>query len=156
MLISANRNLPDYARYGYPVLRDAIGPIRPTGGYPRLCWEHRLTICWRCPPRYPFLPADLLEQLWQMLQSSRADLVYARAGSEPAYSAICLMRRTVLDSLTERLASQELRLGSWYAAINAIPVDLPLAASAISIRPMIWPIWRRACPVPKRSRWLAS
>ncbi len=126
VLISANRNLPDYARYGYPVLRDVYpGQSGPLAGIHAALLGTPADYLLAVPCDIPFLPADLLEQLWQMLQSSRADLVYARAGSEPAYSAICLMRRTVLDSLTERLASQELRLGSWYAAINAIPVDLP-------------------------------
>ncbi|MDR3387661.1 MAG: cyclic pyranopterin monophosphate synthase MoaC [Rudaea sp.] len=126
LLISANRNLPDYARYGYPVLRDVYpGQSGPLAGIHAALLGTPVEYLLAVPCDIPFLPADLLEKLWQAMQSSHANLVYARAGAEPAYSAICLMRRTVLDSLTERLASQELRLGSWYAAVNGIPVDLP-------------------------------
>ncbi len=129
VLISANRNLPEYARYGYPVLRDAYpsqsGQSGPLAGIHAALLSTTADYLLALPCDIPLLPTDLLEQLWQALQSNHADLVYARAGTEPAHSAICLMRRSVLDSLTERLASQQLRLGAWYAAINAIAVDMP-------------------------------
>lgn len=129
ILVSANRNLPDYARYGYPVLRDVYpGQSGPLAGIHAALLGTPTEYLLAVPCDIPFLPQDLVDQLWQTLQNSQADLVYARCGSDPAYTAVSLMRRSVLDSITERLASQELRLGSWYAAINAMPVDFPVGS----------------------------
>lgn len=126
ILISANRSLPDYARYGCPVLRDVYpGPSGPLAGIHAALLGTPAEYLLVVPCDIPLLPDDFVEQLWQVMQNNRTDLVYARCGTEPAYSAVCLMRRSVLDSVTERLTRQELRLGSWYAEINGMPVDLP-------------------------------
>ncbi len=124
--ISANRHLDAYAAHGCTVVRD----IRPELSGPlagiQAAWlatpaDYLLAL----PCDIPYLPADLLERMWQDLQDFNAELVYARASDTQSHSAICLMRRTVLPELTRRLDNQQLRLVDWYTALGAVAVDFP-------------------------------
>ncbi len=126
VLVSANRNLADYARYGYPVLRDVYpGQVGALAGIHAALMATPSEYLLAVPCDIPFLPHDLLEKLFVAMQSGNTDVVFARSGSELPYTAVCLIRHRALAGLTERLASQEYRLGGWYAAINALPVDFP-------------------------------
>lgn len=126
LMLSANQNLADYARYGYPVLRDVYpGQVGALAGVHAALLATPAEYLLAVPCDIPFLPHNLLENLYATLQRTQADVVFARAGNDPAYSAVCLMRHRVMDGVTERLASQEYRLGAWYAAVNALPVDFP-------------------------------
>lgn len=126
IMISANRNLPAYAQSGYPVLTDAgSGHAGPLAGIYTALQNTQAEYLLVVPCDMPLLPRDVLARLWHALQSHQAELAYAHAGAEPAHSVICLMRRSVCDGLAKRLANQELRLGAWYTALQAIPVDFP-------------------------------
>ena len=126
IMISANRNLPAYAQSGYPVLSDAgPAPSGPLSGIYTALQNTPAEYLLVVPCDMPLLPPDVLERLWQALQSNQAELAYAHSGSAPAHSVVCLMRRSVCDGLAKRLANQALRLGAWYTALQAIPVDFP-------------------------------
>ena len=126
--ISANRNQAEYAHYGYPVLAD-LNPVQagPLAGIHAALQGSLAEYVLAVPCDLPMLPDDLVARLWQALQAHDADVAYARAGDNPAFSAVCLMHRRVLPGLAQRLDQQARRLGEWYRELKSVGVDFSSA-----------------------------
>jgi molybdenum cofactor biosynthesis protein MoaC/molybdenum cofactor guanylyltransferase len=123
IIISANRNLPDYARYGYAVLRD-VYPSNPgpLAGIHSAFLASPAEMLLVLPCDLPFVPHDLLLQLRGALANSSADAAVAKTVDGRIHPTICLLRRSVLPSLLEHLSSNRLKMLDWLASINAVPV----------------------------------
>ena len=122
VFVSANRHLEQYEALGVPVVRDRLADYQgPLAGI-----EAGLSIC---PTAYmavfpcdaPLLDSRLLVSLYQMLERTNANIVYAtsRHGSdtypEPTFA---LIRTYMLGELRTFLDSGRRKLLDWYQSTD--------------------------------------
>ncbi|MCX7628423.1 MAG: molybdenum cofactor guanylyltransferase [Methylophilaceae bacterium] len=118
LLINANRNLEDYAHYGYRVVPDAVaGYAGPLAGLQRGLSEAAHPLVVTAPCDSPYLPADLVTRLHAALEAKQADLAVAVAQGrqQPVF---CLCRRTLLPHLTAFLDNGGRKIDAWYATLE--------------------------------------
>ncbi len=123
ILISANRHIEQYERYGYKVLIDQYNDFRgPLAGISRgmeNCEsEYLLTV----PCDGPLLPTDLAQRMLDNLQTHkvRAALVFDGRYKQPTYN---LLHRSLLDKINHSLQHNEHKLGKWLMDNGAVKVD---------------------------------
>lgn len=130
MLINANRNVEEYARFGARVISDEIaGFAGPLAGFERGLAHASGALVATVPCDSPFLPADLVARLRAGLEGARADLAVAKTG-EQAHPVFCLMRRSVHASLRDFLASGQRKIDRWYSALAVVEVAFDDEADA--------------------------
>lgn len=122
ILISANRNLSAYARWGYPVLLD----LEPDGGplYGVLrgleTAHHPLLACTPCDT--PHIPADLAQRLRDALLL-RENAVLAVAAWRGRVHRLCfLCRRSIVAQLRAFLEGGGRRVQEWQQTLVAVEV----------------------------------
>ena len=137
ILVNANRNPGDYARFGHRVIADEIpGFAGPLAGFERGLAHASGDLVATVPCDSPFLPADLVARLRAELERAGADLAVAKTGDQP-HPVFCLMRRGVHASLAQFLASGQRKIDKWYAALAVVEVafdDEPDAFANINTR----------------------
>jgi molybdopterin-guanine dinucleotide biosynthesis protein A len=113
LLISANRNLTDYAVYGRPLVSDEqagfAGPLAGVLSALRRCsTDWVLTV----PCDGPLLPDDLAERLIAALVSEGARVAVASDGTavQPVYA---LLPVSLVQSLEDYVAAGRRRVGEW-------------------------------------------
>ena len=123
LLISANRNLPDYTALGGKVVTDDIpGYAGPLAGLHAALGATRTSWLATCPCDSPFLPPDLVATLAAALARSHAPLAVVRTAEGPQ-PVFMLCRRDLRDSLGTFLAGGGRRIRSWQDAQGALQVD---------------------------------
>jgi molybdenum cofactor guanylyltransferase len=123
ILINANREIATYEAFGLPVLQDEnaefIGPLAGFSlGLQHAKHEFVLTV----PCDSPLLPLNLVERLYSGMAASRMDIAVASSDGD-TNPVFCLMKKNVLPSLTEYIASGELKVSSWQKSQKYIEVD---------------------------------
>lgn len=124
VLISANRNIARYARYGVPVVRDPYPDFPgPLAGIASLMAATQTTWLLISPCDSPHLPATLGPRLWQALATAGADIAVAHDGvrMEPMFAL--LQCRTLRPKLETALAEGERKVARWYAGQRTLCVD---------------------------------
>ncbi len=122
LLINANRNSDEYARFGHRVIADEIaGFAGPLAGFERGLAHARGALVATVPCDSPFLPRDLVARLRTALEGGGAQLAVAKTGAQ-AHPVFCLMRRDVHASLADFLASGQRKIDRWYAALCVVEV----------------------------------
>jgi molybdopterin-guanine dinucleotide biosynthesis protein A len=130
ILINANRNVDDYARFGHRVVADEIeGFAGPLAGFERGLAHARHELVVTAPCDSPFLPVDLVERLRAALIREGAQLAVAKTGDQP-HPVFSLMRRDVHASLRDFLASGQRKIDKWYAALRVVEVAFDDEADA--------------------------
>jgi molybdopterin-guanine dinucleotide biosynthesis protein A len=128
LIVNANQNLETYARLGYRVVPDAVGGYAgPLAGLHAglTAASHPLVITVPCDS--PFLPADLVVRLRKALPSH--DLAVAKTGDQP-HPVFSLVRRSVLDHLTQFLSAGGRKIDAWYASLRVVEVAFDDEADA--------------------------
>ena len=137
IIINANQNHEEYKTFGVRVVSDAIGGYAgPLAGLHAGLSVSKRPFLASVPCDSPFLPADLIERLYQRIDETGAELAVAKTGEQP-HPVFSLMRRGVLDHLTEFLKSGGRKIDAWYASLNVVEVafdDEPEAFSNINTR----------------------
>jgi molybdopterin-guanine dinucleotide biosynthesis protein A len=132
VLINANQNLEQYARFGYRVIPDKIGGFAgPLAGLHRGLAEAQYELVATVPCDSPFLPEDLVERLHKELTAAKAQLAVAKTFTQ-AHPVFCLCRRDVLDHLSEFLNSGGRKIDAWYATLKVAEVPFDAQAEAFS------------------------
>jgi molybdenum cofactor guanylyltransferase len=132
VLINANQNPEQYARYGYRVIPDEIGGFAgPLAGLHRALAEAQHGLVATVPCDSPFLPLDLVKRLYYSLTSSQSQLAVAKTFDQP-HPVFCLCRRDVLDHLSEFLKSGGRKIDAWYATLKMVEVPFDDQAGAFS------------------------
>jgi molybdopterin-guanine dinucleotide biosynthesis protein A len=130
LLINANRNPDDYARFGHRVIADEIpGFAGPLAGFERGLAHASGDLVATVPCDSPFLPADLVSRLRAALESADAQLAVARTGDQP-HPVFCLMRRDVLPSLQRFLGAGQRKIDRWYGELRVAEVAFDDEADA--------------------------
>ena len=132
VLINANQNLEQYARFGYRVIPDQIGGFAgPLAGLHRGLAEAQHELVATVPCDSPFLPEDLVERLHKGLTAAKAQLAVAKTFTQ-AHPVFCLCRRDVLGHLSEFLNSGGRKIDAWYANLKVVEVPFDAQAEAFS------------------------
>jgi molybdopterin-guanine dinucleotide biosynthesis protein A len=130
LLINANRNPGDYARFGHRVIADEIpGFAGPLAGFERGLAHARGELVVTAPCDSPFLPVDLVARLRERLESAHAQLAVAKTGTQ-LHPVFCLMRRDVLGSLQAFLGSGQRKIDKWYGELRVEEVAFDDEADA--------------------------
>lgn len=148
VIINANQNHEEYKTFGVRVVSDAIGGFAgPLAGLHAGLSVSKRPFLASVPCDSPFLPADLIERLYQRIDESGAELAVAKTGDQP-HPVFSLMRRTVLDHLADFLKGGGRKIDAWYATLNVVEVafdDEPDAFSNINTREELQ-TWENAPP----------
>jgi len=125
--ISANRNLPRYANYGYPVITDETPEFAgPLAGFLAGLKDCRTPYLLTSPCDSPLLPLDLGTRLAERLQETNADLVYASTeeptGAILSQPVFCLMQSSLAESLHNFLNQGDFKIGRWLKTLRTSTV----------------------------------
>jgi molybdopterin-guanine dinucleotide biosynthesis protein A len=130
LLVNANRNPVEYARFGHRVIADEIpGFAGPLAGFERGLAHATGALVVTVPCDSPFLPVDLVARLRRELEAADAQLAVARTGDQ-SHPVFCLMRRDVLPSLQQFLGSGQRKIDRWYEALRVAEVAFDDEADA--------------------------
>jgi len=128
ILINANQNLDQYAKYGHRVVPDEIaGFAGPLAGLHAGLKAAANPLIVTVPCDSPFLPQDLVSRLKKSL--AERDLAVAKTGDQP-HPVFSLMKRQVRESLEAFLASGGRKIDAWYAALKVVEVSFDDEADA--------------------------
>jgi molybdopterin-guanine dinucleotide biosynthesis protein A len=137
IIINANQNHEEYKTFGVRVVSDAIGGYAgPLAGLHAGLSVSKRPFLASVPCDSPFLAADLIERLYQRIDETGAELAVAKTSEQP-HPVFSLMRRGVLDHLTDFLKNGGRKIDAWYATLNVVEVafdDEPEAFSNINTR----------------------
>lgn len=130
VVINANRNADAYARFGHPVIADAVGGFAgPLAGLHAGMTAAATELVVTVPCDSPFLPPDLVARLRRPLDEGRADLAMAKTGAQ-AHPVFLLARRALLASLGAFLATGGRKIDAWTATVRAAEVSFDDEADA--------------------------
>lgn len=123
IIINANREILAYEAFGLLVLKDEnqefIGPLAGFAlGLKHTKHDYVLTV----PCDSPLLPLDLVERLNKGMADARADIAAACSDGD-THPVFCLMKKSVLPSLMEYLASGERKVSAWQKSQQYVEVD---------------------------------
>ncbi len=132
VIINANQNQEAYRTFGVRVVSDAIGGFAgPLAGFHAgLCVSKRPFLA-SAPCDSPFLPEDLIARLYARIDETGAELAVAKTGDQP-HPVFSLMRRGVLDHLSDYLKGGGRKIDAWYASLNVVEVPFDDEAEAFS------------------------
>ena len=132
VVINANQNHDEYRTFGVRVVSDAIGGFAgPLAGLHAGLSVSKRPFLASVPCDSPFLPADLVERLFARIDATGAELAVAKTGDQP-HPVFSLVRRGVLDHLTEFLKGGGRKIDAWYATLNVVEVGFDDEAEAFS------------------------
>lgn len=115
LLINANRNLEQYAKFGYPVIPDVmdgyLGPLAGMASGMRAAGTRYIVTA---PCDTPLIPGNLVPRLCEPLIRENADISVAHDG-ERLHPVFALMRCELLPSLLAYLNAGRRKVDLWYA-----------------------------------------
>lgn len=127
ILISANRNLDAYRRWGTVVADELPGHQGPLAGIAAALAHCTTPWALVCPGDAPLLPSDLGQRLVKALRAQGKGrgapcAAMARTGAR-LHPLHCLLHRGALSHLTDHLASGQRTAQGWLNALGAVAVD---------------------------------
>ncbi len=146
LIISANRNIEHYQKYGYPVITDQINNQGPLGGILSALQQCKNDWLLTMPCDSPYPPQDLRLRIHQTANQTTSLLFTAHDGqhSQPLFSMI---HRSLINSLQTFLASNEKKVTLWLKQEGTIDVDFsdqPMAFININTGEMLASIQNKA------------
>lgn len=131
LILNANRNLAEYARYGWPVVADGAPDFPgPLAGMAAVLEQAATPWVLVVPCDGPRLPPDLAARLWRGLD--KGDDIAVVHDGERLQPLFALLRREQLDSILDFLARGERRLQGWLAGRKSVVVNFSDAAEAFT------------------------
>jgi len=132
VIINDNQNQEEYRTFGVRVVSDAIGGFAgPLAGFHAGLSVSKRPFLASVPCDSPFLPEDLIARLYARIDETGAELAVAKTGDQP-HPVFSLMRRGVLDYLTDFLKDGGRKIDAWYASLNVVEVLFDDEAEAFS------------------------
>jgi molybdopterin-guanine dinucleotide biosynthesis protein A len=126
VMISANRNLEDYSRFGTSVFPDnETGFAGPLAGLQAGLAHCTTPLLISVPCDAPFFPNNLVTLLNEALITADADIAVASAGRDEnrrSHPVFCLLRMSLLDHLTIYLHEGGRKVSAWQACHKVVQV----------------------------------
>ncbi|HET7765403.1 MAG TPA: molybdenum cofactor guanylyltransferase MobA [Burkholderiales bacterium] len=132
VIINANQNQEVYRSFGVRVVSDAVsGFAGPLAGMHAGLSVSKRPLLASVPCDSPFLAEDLIARLYARIDETGAELAVAKTGDQP-HPVFSLMRRGVLDHLSDFLKEGGRKIDAWYAGLNVVEVAFDDEAEAFS------------------------
>jgi len=132
VIINANQNQAEYARYGARVVADEIGGFAgPLAGLHAGMKANVHPFLATVPCDSPFLPPDLVARLHAALVAKHADLAVAKTGDQP-HPVFALVRESLAGHLAQFLGAGGRKIDAWYASLKVVEVPFDDEAEAFS------------------------
>jgi molybdopterin-guanine dinucleotide biosynthesis protein A len=122
IIISANRDLPGYARWGDRVVPDTVSDLGPLGGLHTALAHVETPYAFCCPGDAPLLDAGLVQRLAATLRIGHADLAVPHDG-ERTQQLFLLLRTDVRESLGHYLDSGARTVLGWTDGVRCAVHD---------------------------------
>jgi len=122
-LISANRHLDEYRRFGFPVIADPLDDFQgPLAGFLAGLEAMRTDYLLTLPCDGPVVVPDLVQRLAIALNDADADIAVAHDGRrlQPVYA---LLHKRVLPGLRQALEEGERKIDRWYPRHKWVTAD---------------------------------
>ena len=123
LLISANRNLDQYATYARVFADEDSAYAGPLVGIATCLKICSTEFAFVCPADTPHLAPDIVQRLYQGLQKDGAIAAVAHDGIR-RHNLHLILKRTSIDSLETYLAEGHRRVHSWLDQLGTVDVDL--------------------------------
>lgn len=125
LIISANRNIPDYERYGLTVVSDTLpdyqGPLAGMlTGLQNATYDDVIFV----PCDMPALPPDLVRRMYATLTDSNANVCIPHDG-ERTHPVIAIIKRSLDGALQEYLSAGNRKVEDWMTAQRFVVADFP-------------------------------
>lgn len=123
VIINANRNIEQYARYQHPVISDQSSDFQgPLAGFSAAMEHSSSSLVATIPCDAPIIPKGLIKRLLTALKDANADIAVAHDGSrlQPVYA---LIKTQLLDNLKAFIANGDRKIDLWYAQNTMVEVD---------------------------------
>ncbi len=132
VMINANRNLAAYESLGVSVWPDSIdGFVGPLAGFLTGLERCETPLLLTVPCDSPLFPLDLVERMWQAMQTHDADLAMAAApeqdGTVRPQPVFCLLKTELLESLVKFTQGGGRKIDAWTGQHRStlVTFDLP-------------------------------
>jgi molybdopterin-guanine dinucleotide biosynthesis protein A len=122
IVISANRNLTEYARFGYPVVRDQQPDCGPLAGLDAGLSASDSQWLLLCPGDAPLLPTDLVSRLRSGLASG-AEVAIPHDG-ERAQHLFMLLERSLAEGVRAYLERGGRSVAGWLTDLDVAEVSV--------------------------------
>jgi len=118
LVLSANRNLGEYRKFGFTVVSDRTSGLGPLGGIEAAFEIVETPLLFVCPGDCPLLPEHLVALLSDMLQPD-VDAVVPHDGirRQPLFM---LVRQTCRESLVQYLSSGGRSVQGWLESLHTV------------------------------------
>ena len=124
VIISANRNLAEYDKSGYVVIRDTL-PDHPGPLAGLLSAMQQIETEWvlTAPCDMPNLPTDLLQRFKETAQQANLPQALVAFDGQQQQHLVCLLNKSVQQSLQTYIASGQRTVHRWLSQLEALRVD---------------------------------
>lgn len=113
IVLSCNRNLDNYERFGLTVVQDRLADFQgPLAGIHAALPACKSPLVFVCPCDCPLLPGDVVTKLWQALDVEKVSIAIAHDGKR-AQSLVMLLRKSCANELEDHLQSGARSVQSW-------------------------------------------
>ena len=123
VMINTNQNHDQYKSFGVRVVSDAIGDLAgPLAGLHAGMFVSKRPYLVTVPCDSPFFPTDLVERMFDALESTGTQIAVATTGDQP-HPVFTLARRSVLEHLSDFLKGGGRKIDAWYDTLKRVDVD---------------------------------
>jgi molybdenum cofactor guanylyltransferase len=122
IVISCNRNLDVYRRWGDTIVTDAVAQRGPLSGLLAGMEAATTPYVFACPGDAPLLPPTLIERLARALDGCAADVAFPHDGERPQHLFV-LVRRSAVDRVRRYLADGGRAVHQWIEQMHATSID---------------------------------
>ena len=123
VMINANQNHEQFKSFGVRVVSDAIGDFAgPLAGLHAGLFASKRPFLITVPCDSPFFPDDLVERMFEALESTGTQVAIATSGDQP-HPVFALARRSVLEHLSDFLKQGGRKIDAWYDSLRTVQVD---------------------------------
>ena len=123
VMINANQNHAQFKSFNVRVLSDAIGDFAgPLAGLHAGLFASKRPFLITVPCDSPFFPDDLVSRMFDALESTGSAVAIAMSGDQP-HPVFALVRRSVLDHLSDFLKQGGRKIDAWYDSLTSVQVD---------------------------------
>lgn len=130
VIISANREIERYERYGYPVIRDTQDDYSgPLSGIASALFHARTPLAMIVPCDMPHLPYDLVERMHRKLKQENAEVCLADDGTH-LHPVVCLIKTELLEQLASDVEAGQRKTRLWLTERNYVIEDFSDCAEA--------------------------
>jgi len=128
VFINANRNIPEYSRFGYPVISDQTDSFDgPLAGMLSAMNHAKTDVLCVMPCDSPLIRAEHLTKLIDVLTENNADIAVAFDG-ERIHPVFLALKTSLQSSLKQYLEQGDRKIDLWLEQHNLIKVDFSQTA----------------------------